>query len=87
MVYIVWTDSCAPGGGWCDVVDLDMHEFLVESVGFLIEEDDDSLMLSMSFAEEDPNKINSPFVIPKCCIKERIVLSKGVVKTNAKNKT
>lgn len=84
MVHIVWTDSCAPGWGWNDLIDLEMSEYLIDSVGFLIEEDDDSLMLAMSFAQEDPNKLNAPFVIPKCCIKERNILRKGTIKDNAK---
>ena len=86
MIHVVWTDSCAPGWGWCDLIDLEMHEFLVDSVGFLIEEDDDSLMLAMSFAQEDPNKLNAPFVIPKCCIKERYLLKEAPQHHHAKTK-
>ena len=77
MIYVSWVDSCAPAWGWNDLVDLDIHEYLIDSIGFLIEEDDDNLMLAMSFSQEDPNKLNAPFIIPKCCIKERYLLKKG----------
>ena len=82
MIQVTWTDSCAPAWGWTDLIDLEMTEYLIDSVGFLIEEDDDSLMLAMSFAQEDPNKLNAPFVISKCCIKERTTLKRGTEKTN-----
>ena len=87
MIHVTWTDSCAPAWGWNDVIDLEMTEYLIESIGFLIEEDDDSLMLTMSFAVEDPNKLNAPFIIPKCCIKERFILKKGTAKENKNAKT
>jgi len=77
-VKIVWTDSCAPTWGWADLLDIDVEEYIVESVGYLIDETNDVVLLVMSINNEDPNKVNAPFIIPKCSIKERVALKESL---------
>ena len=56
MISVKWVDSCAPAWGWQDMTDIEMHEYLIESIGFLVEEDEDSILLVMTYSEEDPNR-------------------------------
>ena len=74
ILKVIWTDSCSPDFGWCHMSDIITEEFLVETVGILIDENEDAITLAMSRGMEDPQKINNPFVIPICCIRHRIEL-------------
>jgi len=75
LVYITWTDSCAPDYGWCHVDDLKTSEYMVSTVGHILCETSSSILLAMSVSMSDGDKVNNPFIIPKCCIKSIVPLS------------
>lgn len=71
---VVWTDSWCPEHGWCELIDIDTDEYLIESVGILVDETDKAIILASSQGITNPNKIINPILIPKCSIKERKVI-------------
>jgi hypothetical protein len=77
---VVWDDAGAFGGvddSWVeyDQIIENYHngQFLVASVGHIIYEDDDSLIMAQSH-DEKYGQYSNPFRIPKVSIVKRIVL-------------
>jgi len=68
---ITWSDSAILDWGWCDVEDLNEGLYFIESIGFVINEEDEWVLLASHYAIEKPNHINTPMLIPKSCIVRR----------------
>ena len=69
LLQIVWTDSWCPEYGWCDLIEVGSEEYLIHSVGILVDENGDTLTIASSQGINNPMKIINPLTIPKCCIK------------------
>ena len=63
-IKITWLDS-ARQYGWFNTADLDMDPLIVESVGYLIEENEEVYCISTSVAG---NTVIDPLTIPKCSV-------------------
>lgn len=87
-VRILWTDSCSIDYGWCDAYDLDTKECFIWSVGYVIKDCEDVVVLATSYSEDNPEKINNPFLIPKCSIKriDEITIKSTKVSRETKNR-
>ena len=78
LVLVKWKDSTSYNTGWARSKENDYGPAILFSVGFVLEEDDDRLVLTGSTDLEEGNMLyHSPFVIPKVCIVEEVPLTKG----------
>jgi len=68
---IIWTDSWCPDYGWTDLIDVDTDEYYVLTVGILVDETEDVIVIASSQGVTNPNKIINPILIPKVAIKHR----------------
>jgi len=71
LLQIIWTDSWNPEYGWCDIHDLDTGEYFVHTVGILVDETEESIIVASAQGVTNPTKIINQTVIPKCCIKHQ----------------
>ena len=71
LLRVVWTDSWCPYYGWSDLIDIDSDEYYVVTVGILVDETNDVIIVTSSQGMTDPNKVINPLVIPKVAIKYR----------------
>lgn len=67
MKYIKWVDSAAPNG-WVFDNELDFSVVIVESLGWVINEDDHSITLSSH--KTNHGQSHAPMTIPKVAITE-----------------
>lgn len=67
MKYVKWFDSAAPKG-WVWENEIDASVVVVESVGWIINEDDESITLSSH--RTNHGQSHSPMTIPKVAIAE-----------------
>jgi len=74
IVEVIWTDSCAPVYGWTSEEDVGVEEYIIKSVGYIMDETEETLMIHMGFACEDTSALHGVFNIPKCAIKSRRML-------------
>ena len=80
LVYIEWVDSSVKhsGGSWIDVSKAHATDLTCRSVGFIVEEDDDSITIAGHVAF-DVDCVSGNMTIPKVAIKKRRKFSiKGV---------
>lgn len=75
LVEVRWADSCNSDFGWIHLEDLDTKVYEIVSVGFLVDETDDTLALSSHYSLDDPHKVNTILMIPKSCVIELKELS------------
>lgn len=68
-IYLEWDDS-AGHAGWMETRDIDINDTLIRSIGWLITESDDAVVISTS--HDAPDSWESPLVIPKVAIRKRI---------------
>ena len=74
LVEVIWTDSCAPIYGWTSEETVDIEEYLIKTVGYIMDETETSLVIHMGFACQDTGALFGVFNIPKCAIKSRRML-------------
>lgn len=70
-VLIIWQDSYGVLSGWQDISDYSASELNIESLGFVIYENDKVIALAHNYAKETdntPRQANGIMVIPKACI-------------------
>jgi hypothetical protein len=70
-VYVKWVDSYGVSSGWEDISDYKADILKIESVGFVIYEDEDVIALAPNYGEETehtPKQANGIMVIPKACV-------------------
>lgn len=70
-VLIIWQDSYGVLSGWQEISDYSAGELNIESVGFVIYENDKVIALAHNYAKETdntPRQANGIMVIPKACI-------------------
>jgi hypothetical protein len=77
---VIWDDAGEFGGedvSWVSKEGvLQMYanaQFLIVSVGFVVHENDDSLIMALSY-DDEMNQYSKPFRIPKRMIMKRIIL-------------
>ena len=70
MIYIEWIDSSSVDG-WVFTEDFEPKLQTVESVGFIVHENEEMITISSHRA---PNLVHSPFTIPKIAIIRRYSL-------------
>ncbi len=75
IALIKWVDAKTANNGWTNQADLDISIPEVESVGFVIEEDDKKIAILQTVA--DDGDCFNLFVIPKGVVIDKIVLRKG----------
>jgi hypothetical protein len=63
----IWDDSVTHGSGWIDIDDIDVRPYLIPSVGLLIDETDDYIVIATASKED---QVMSPLQIPKKAIKK-----------------
>lgn len=71
LVKIIWNDSYGVSSGWQDIESYKANELWIESVGFVIEENEKTVALAHNYAkatELTPEQANGIMVIPRCCI-------------------
>lgn len=68
VAYIEWIDSSGRAG-WYDI-DKDYDVCIIQSIGYLVSENDNSVTIAASIDYEFDNVL-SPITIPKCSIKKR----------------
>lgn len=77
LVKITWSDSYGVTTGWQDIENYTANELLIESVGFVIEENEKVIAVAHNYAkatELTPEQVNGIMTIPKCCINSIIVI-------------
>jgi len=63
--------ECRWGDAWINTIDIDLKEaeklkpLVRYSVGFLVTDNEESLVLCTDYYEEDKTTVNAPMVIPK----------------------
>lgn len=70
-VLIIWQDSYGVLSGWQEISDYSASELNIESLGFVIYENDKVIALAHNYAKETdntPRQANGIMVIPKACI-------------------
>ncbi|KAA6323016.1 hypothetical protein EZS27_027502 [termite gut metagenome] len=70
-VYVIWSDSHGVESGWRDISDYKTGECIIESIGFVIYENDKVIALAHNYGKETehtPQQANGIMVIPKACI-------------------
>lgn len=75
--YIKWVDSFGCSPGWAKIEPIDTL-LICHSVGFVIYENEHTVSLANSVAEETKDTMeqaNGVMTIPKCCIKERFPMT------------
>lgn len=75
--YIKWVDSFGCSAGWGKIEPIDTL-LICHSVGFVIYENEHTVSLANSVAEETKDTMeqaNGVMTIPKCCIKERFPMT------------
>lgn len=75
---IRWHDSYGVSSGWEDLAEFHPNELMIESVGFVLYEDDKIISLAGNYAEKTdrtPEQANGIITIPKCCVKESAPLT------------
>lgn len=78
LVKIIWNDSYGVSSGWQDIENYNANELLIESVGFVIDENEKTVALAHNYAkatELTPEQANGIMVIPKSCIVSTFVLT------------
>ena len=71
-VVIKWSDSYGVSTGWQDIEDYQAEELIIESLGFVIHENEKVIALAHNYARGTtltPEQANGIMVIPKCSIK------------------
>jgi hypothetical protein len=79
--YVKWHDSYGVGAGWEDISDFQPNELLIESIGFVLYEDEKIISLTGNYADETDRtaqQANGIITIPKCCVKEITSVSRPV---------
>ena len=74
---IKWYDSYGVTTGWEDISSFTANPLVIESIGFVVFENESVLALASNYADETehtPKQANGVMTIPKCCITERIDL-------------
>lgn len=70
---IKWYDSYGVSSGWEDVSTFKPNNLLIESIGFVLYEDDKIISLTGNYANETDRtaeQANGIITIPKCSVKE-----------------
>src|SRR5271155_2278730 len=72
--YVTWQDSSAPRGTWCDkdMAAVDVADMTVQSVGFVVFEDEERVVLAHSVMGDN---VGAPITIPKRSIVSRLQIS------------
>jgi len=76
IVYLKWVDSYSPDVAWACHHDLNLdslkESMVCESVGYIVAEDEEVVILSSSQGgQEHKRLVFAPVVIPKVAIRER----------------
>lgn len=83
--YIEWLDHHSFGDEWNDADDLEPKALLVYSVGRVLAENDDAIILAPTFycatGETKPAHIHGAINILKACIQKREILSRSSVRS------
>lgn len=76
-IAISWVDSQVVLFTWCPVDEIQQNIAMVETVGFLILETKEILTIAGSVSEKEDavTKVSSVINIPKCCVKQRRIIS------------
>ena len=73
LVRITWTDSASLGGHWADKTDVeDLKTEIIDSVGFVFKETDDSVTIVAHVGED---QVGGTMCIPKIAIVSRRTIS------------
>lgn len=70
---IEWTDSFGGSIGWQDVSGFKPEQVIIQSVGFVLYEDDTMISLAANYSKETNitgEVVDGTMTIPKCCIKK-----------------
>ncbi len=75
VVLVRWVDSCGQPG-WQSAIDIIDKPLTCQSVGFLVREDNESIVLALS--RSDPSESSKPYgdmiLIPSQCVLEKVKL-------------
>jgi|ADurb_H2B_01_Slu_FD_contig_31_302287_length_416_multi_2_in_0_out_0_2 hypothetical protein len=75
---IRWYDSYGVSAGWENLSDFHPNELLIESIGFVLYEDENIISLTGNYSCETDNtaeQANGIITIPKCCVQEMTTVS------------
>ena len=77
MLYVVWVDSQITSFSWTYVNDIEPKIATVESIGFVVAENKETLTLagSVSVKDDSENQATQIITIPKCSITKKRVIS------------
>lgn len=76
-VLVKWADSYGVEAGWKDLSDYSADELIIESLGFIIFENEKVIALAHNYSFETdntPEQANGIMVIPKRCITDISVI-------------
>lgn len=69
LVHLKWLDSHSPNvSGWVSEHELHHGLHIINSVGWVIYEDKESITIASQLTGEDSDDISGVVSIPKCCI-------------------
>lgn len=72
VLYVKWLDSGRHAFGWTDPKELDTDVPIVETVGFLLKETDEAVVLIQSKGDgENPDEVLFSITIPNVAILEK----------------
>ena len=74
--YVEWVDSRF-WFGWQDPDELSEEPITIKSIGFLVKEDDNTVILTNSLSDASMN-VGNPVLIPKCSIIRREPLTNAL---------
>jgi hypothetical protein len=77
IVSVSWIDSQIAELTWCHFDEIQQEVAIVETVGFLILETKEILTIAGSVSEKEDSvtKVATVINIPKCCVKQRKIIS------------
>ena len=76
IIKVTWIDSSGQSD-WLKTKDLNYELSVIVSVGMVIKEDEDKLLISMNYFDIEANdcaEVSDSMLIPRCCIKKIEVL-------------
>lgn len=74
IVKIQWTDSSSPTSNWISKDTLSRKPITLESVGFLIEKNEEATVIVQGY---DNDFYHKAMIIPNCSIKKITVIKEG----------
>lgn len=77
---VEWSDSCSSRAGWEyveDIAEWGKTEFVIHSIGHVVYEDDNCIVISMSYGIHNDTATET-MRIPKGCIMKRTLVAEAV---------